>query len=55
MSTVIVARTKKEVDSEIHAMDRASKKITRTKEAAKEFLIKYGFITKNGRIKKRYR
>ncbi len=55
MSTVIVARTKKEVDREIHEMDRVSKKITRTKESAKAFLVKHGFITKDGRLTKRYR
>lgn len=55
MSTVIVARTKEEVDREIEAMDRASKKITRTKASAKAFLMKHGFITKDGKPTKRYR
>mgnify|MGYP003584143802 CR=1 FL=1 len=55
MSTVIVARTKEEVDQEIQAMDRASKRITRTKASAKAFLVKHGFITKGGKPTKRYR
>ena len=55
MSTVIVSRSKKEVDREIQAMDRASKKITRTKASAKAFLVKHGFITKDGKLTKRYR
>lgn len=55
MSTVIVARTKQEVDREIEAMDRASKKITRTKASAKAFLMKHGFITRDGKPTKRYR
>jgi len=55
VSTVIVARTKKEVDREIHEMDRASKKITRSKDSAKAFLVKHGFITQDGKVTKRYR
>jgi len=54
MSTVIAVRTRKEVDQEIEAMDRVAAKITRTKESAKAFLVKHGFITKGGRPTKRY-
>lgn len=55
MSTVIVSRTKKEVDCEIRDMERVSKKISRTKKSAREFLLKHGFITKEGLVAKRYR
>lgn len=55
MSTVIVARTKHEVDREIQAMDRVAAKVNRTKEGAKAFLLKHGFITKAGKPTKRYR
>lgn len=55
MKTVMAARTKQEVDRDIHAMRRVSKKITSSKESAKGFLIKHGFITKAGTPGKRYR
>jgi len=55
MQSLIVARTRDEVDREIRAMDRVSQKITRTEKSAKAFLLKHGFITKDGRVSKRYR
>ena len=55
MSMVIVARTKREVDLEIAAMDKVANKINSSKATAKAFLIKHGFITKKGNLTRRYR
>jgi hypothetical protein len=55
MSTIIFRRGKAEVDREIEVMRRFTKKITRSKKAAREFLIRGGFITKDGQLTKRYR
>jgi hypothetical protein len=55
MSTIIFRRSKAEVDREVAAMRRFSKKITRTKKSARAFLIRGGFITKDGKLTERYR
>jgi hypothetical protein len=54
MSTVLVPRSKAEIESDIAAIDRAAKKINRSKRTARAWLIKHGFITKGGKLTKRY-
>jgi hypothetical protein len=54
VSTVLVPRTKAEVDRDIAAIDRAGKRILRSKKTAKAWLVKHGFITKGGELTKRY-
>lgn len=44
----------REAKREIEGLRRAGKKIRQTPETAKAFLIKHGFITKEGRLTKRY-
>jgi hypothetical protein len=46
--------TAREAKREIEALRRTGKKIRKTPETAKAFLIKHGFITKEGRLTKRY-
>ena len=56
MSTIIRPRSKEEVDREVAAIHRVGKKIARTKESARAFLISTGLLTKDGkRLSKRYR
>jgi len=54
VSTVLVPRSKAEIERDIAAIERTSKKITRSKKTARAWLIKYGFMTKSGRPTKRY-
>ena len=55
MTSVLFPRTKAEVDDYVAAMRRAGKKIERTRESARAFLLKHGYITKSGKLTKRYR
>jgi hypothetical protein len=56
MSTVICPRSKAEVDREVAAIKRVGKKIAKTKESARAFLISTGLLTKDGKqLSKRYR
>ena len=54
VSTVLVPRSKAEIERDIAAIERTSKKIARSKKTARAWLIKYGFMTKDGRPTKRY-
>ncbi len=54
MSTVLVPRSKAEVDRDIAAIKRASKRIFRSKKTAKAWFVEHGFITKDGKLTKRY-
>ena len=55
MSTIICPRSKTEVDREVAAIRRVGKKIAKTKESARDFLIRTGLLTKGGKLAKRYR
>jgi hypothetical protein len=46
--------TEKQVQEEIDAIRKAGAKIRRTKATARAFMIKHGFITKDGKLTKRY-
>ena len=53
--TIGIARmTKEEYERELKALRDFGKKIRRTPETSRAFLIKYGFITKSGKLTKRY-
>ena len=54
MSTVLVPRSVAEVDRDIAAIERGSKKLMRSKKAARAWFVKNGFITKGGKLTKRY-
>jgi len=54
VSTVLVPRSKAEVDRDIAAIERATKRIFRSKKTAKAFFVKHGFITEDGKLTKRY-
>jgi predicted ATP-dependent serine protease len=54
VSTVIVPRSKAEIDRDIAAIRKTTKEITRSRKTARAWLIKHGFITKSGRWTKRY-
>lgn len=49
MSTVICYRTKEEIDKEVAAIHRVGVENAKTKKKARAFLIKAGFITKDGK------
>lgn len=53
--TVIVAKPKvAEVRKEIRALEAAATRVNSSKESAREFLRKNGFITRNNKLQKRY-
>lgn len=47
-------RTPAQIRKEIKEMNLAAKEINKTPESARAFLIKHGFITKSGKLTKRY-
>lgn len=47
--------TAEQARQEIHAIQTAGRKIRRTRQSARAFLLKHGFITKSGKLAKRYR
>lgn len=55
MSTVIFPRSKAEIDREVASIRRVGKRIGKTKESAREFLIRTGLLTKGGKLARRYR
>jgi hypothetical protein len=54
MSTVLVPRSKAEIERDIAAIRRETKKITRSRKTARAWFIKHGFMTKSGKLTKRY-
>jgi hypothetical protein len=54
VSTVLVPRSKAEIERDLAAIDRGAAKINRSKKTARAWLIKHGFITKSGKLTKRY-
>jgi hypothetical protein len=46
--------TRKQVREEVEAIHRASAKIFASKKSAKDFLVKFGMITKSGKLTARY-
>jgi hypothetical protein len=43
-----------DVKKEIEALRRATRKICRTKESARKFLVDHGYHTPDGKLTKRY-
>ncbi len=54
MTVVVASRTQKEVRKDIQAMQKASKEILKSKASARAYLVENGFITKSGKLTKRY-
>lgn len=44
-----------DVKKELEMIERESKKIRSTQKSAREFLVKHGYFTKQGKLTKRYR
>ena len=56
MSTIICHRSKTEVDRQVAVIHRVGVEIAKTKKSAREFLIRTGLLTKDGKqLSKRYR
>ena len=55
MIQVIQSLTQADVDREVKSIREFTKKITKSKKTAREFLIRAGYITKSGKLTKRYR
>ncbi len=54
--TVVIAKTSTaQVKKELAAMKKAGKRIRASKKTAKEYLLKHGFITKDGKLHEQYR
>jgi len=54
MIFTLAPRSKLEIDYEIKLLRRNAKKIFKTKASARKFLVEHGFITKSGKLTKRY-
>lgn len=55
MNIGAVLRSKADVDAIIADLKKDSKALRQSKSKARKFLQKYGFITKSGKLTKRYR
>jgi hypothetical protein len=54
MTVVLAGPSEKEVKAQIEGMRAASARITQSKESARDYLVKHGYITKSGKLTKRY-
>lgn len=54
MSIVTRPRSEKEVDRIVAVISSARKELVTSKEKARGFLIKHGYITKSGKLTKHY-
>jgi len=54
MIATVTRITPSELKREIQEIRAAGKAIRRTKESARDFLVKHGFVTKSGKLTKRY-
>ena len=54
MTVVISSRSSEEVAQDIAAIKDATKKITASKATARAYLIKNGYMTKGGKLTRRY-
>lgn len=55
MNAVLRPRSKAEVDAMIAAMKRTSSELLKSKDKARAFLIEHGYITKSGKLTKKYK
>lgn len=55
MTIVISKPSEAEVKKDIRSMRKAARRIQSSPEAARAFLLKHGFITKDNKLHKRYR
>jgi hypothetical protein len=54
MVLTLAPRSKREIDREISLLKRNAGKILKTKASARKFLVENGFITKAGKLTKKY-
>jgi hypothetical protein len=54
MIVTLFPRSKQEIDKEIKLLRRNAKKILKNKTSARKFLVDHGFITKSGKLTKKY-
>lgn len=54
MTIVMAGTSEKEVRQEVKALKAASSKVLKSKESARAYLLKNGYITKTGKLAKRY-
>ena len=54
MTVITTKPTPEEVRKEVRAMKSASKEILKSKESARRFLVEKGYITKSGKLTRKY-
>jgi len=54
MIVTLAPRSKQEIDNEINLLRKNARKIFKTKASGRKFLIDNGFITKAGKLTKKY-
>ena len=55
MITVVQPRSREEIEEEVQAIKKHGQKIRTSKQSARAFLIRAGFMTKEGKLAERYR
>jgi hypothetical protein len=54
MSIVTTPRTEAEVDKIVATVKKVTKELIRNKAKGRAFLVKHGYLTKKGKLTKRY-
>jgi hypothetical protein len=54
MILTLAPRSRQEIDREIKLLKKNARIILKTKASARKFLIQHGFITKAGKLTKKY-
>jgi predicted neutral ceramidase superfamily lipid hydrolase len=54
MSIVTRPRSEAEVNAIVASIRKVTKEITKDKKTARDFLVKHGYVTKTGKLTKRY-
>jgi hypothetical protein len=54
MTSAVTTLSAKEIRQEIQAIKDAGKRIRKSRSSALQFLVRHGFVTKAGKLTKRY-
>jgi len=55
MATATLPMTREEIRAEVETIRKVSKKIKSSKKSAEQFLVQFGVLTKDGKLKAKYR
>ena len=55
MAVVVSSRSSEEAKQDVSAIKKATRKVTKSKAAARKYLIEKGFMTEGGNLTSRYK